>query len=115
MHREGTADASARGATNGQASMVEAQPEVLVVDDEPITARGYARTLAAAGYKVTVAHDGREAAGIAHGQRFEAIVSDISMPDMDGLALLRAVREQDLDVPMIFMTGSPAIETAIEA
>jgi EAL domain-containing protein (putative c-di-GMP-specific phosphodiesterase class I) len=87
----------------------------LVVDDEPITARGYARTLAAAGYKVTVAHDGREAAGIAHGQRFEAIVSDISMPDMDGLALLRAVREQDLDVPMIFMTGSPAIETAIEA
>src|SRR4051794_20740554 len=65
MHREGTADASARGATNGQTSMVEAQPEVLVVDDEPITARGYARSLAAAGFKVTVAHDGREAAGLA--------------------------------------------------
>src|SRR3954469_24452525 len=99
----------------GKASSAVNASEILVVDDEPITARGYARTLAAAGYKVTVAHDGREAAGIAHGQRFEAIVSDISMPDMDGLALLRAVREQDLDVPMIFMTGSPAIETAIEA
>jgi EAL domain-containing protein (putative c-di-GMP-specific phosphodiesterase class I) len=99
----------------GKASSAVNASEILVVDDEPITARGYARTLAAAGYKVTVAHDGREAAGIAHGQRFEVIVSDISMPDMDGLALLRAVREQDLDVPMIFMTGSPAIETAIEA
>jgi EAL domain-containing protein (putative c-di-GMP-specific phosphodiesterase class I)/CheY-like chemotaxis protein len=102
-------------APHGKASTAANASEILVVDDEPITARGYARTLAAAGYKVTVAHDGREAAAIAHAQRFEAIVSDISMPDMDGLALLRAVREQDLDVPMIFMTGSPAIETAIEA
>jgi EAL domain-containing protein (putative c-di-GMP-specific phosphodiesterase class I) len=89
--------------------------EVLVVDDEPITARGYARALTAAGYKVTVAHDGREAAAMAHKQSFDVVVSDISMPDMDGLALLRAIRERDLDVPMIFMTGSPAIETAIEA
>jgi EAL domain-containing protein (putative c-di-GMP-specific phosphodiesterase class I)/CheY-like chemotaxis protein len=102
-------------APQGNVSTAANASEILVVDDEPITARGYARALAAAGYKVTVAHDGREAAQIARGQRFEAIVSDISMPDMDGLALLRAVREQDLDVPMIFMTGSPAIETAIEA
>jgi len=106
------------GERPAEAAKVEVQSspsEVLVVDDEPITARGYARTLTAAGYKVTVAHDGREAAGIAQKQGFDAIVSDISMPDMDGLALLRAVRERDLDVPMIFMTGSPAIETAIEA
>ena len=37
------------------------------------------------------------------------------MPDMDGLALLRDIRQTDLDVPMIFMTGSPALETALEA
>jgi EAL domain-containing protein (putative c-di-GMP-specific phosphodiesterase class I) len=101
-----------------EAAKLEVPPhpsEVLVVDDEPITARGYARALTAAGYKVAVAHDGREAAGMARKQGFDVIVSDISMPDMDGLALLRAVREHDLDVPMIFMTGSPAIETAIEA
>ena len=90
-------------------------PEILVVDDEPVTARSYARALAAAGYKVSVAHDGREAAALAKSRPFEVVVSDIAMPDMDGLALLRVIRETDLDVPMIFMTGSPALESAMAA
>jgi len=88
---------------------------VLLVDDEPVTARSYARALAAAGYQVTTAHDGREAATLANSQIFDVIVSDIAMPDMDGLALLRAIRQADLDVPMIFMTGSPALDTAVSA
>jgi CheY-like chemotaxis protein len=101
---------------HGAAANVNAVPaELLVVDDEPVTARGYARALAAAGYKVTVAHDGREASVLAKGHRFDAIISDIAMPDMDGLALLRVIRETDLDVPMIFMTGSPALESALAA
>jgi EAL domain-containing protein (putative c-di-GMP-specific phosphodiesterase class I) len=107
----GTGPAPAAGAVN----KTESASEVMVVDDEPVTARGYARTLAAAGFKVSVAHDGREAAALAKGKQFDTIVSDIAMPDMDGLALLRAVREHDLDVPMIFMTGSPALESAMEA
>jgi EAL domain-containing protein (putative c-di-GMP-specific phosphodiesterase class I) len=88
---------------------------VLIVDDEPVTARGYARALTAAGYQVTVAHDGREAAALTKSQTFDVVVSDIAMPDMDGLALLRTIRQADLDVPMIFMTGSPAIESAVAA
>jgi EAL domain-containing protein (putative c-di-GMP-specific phosphodiesterase class I)/CheY-like chemotaxis protein len=88
---------------------------VLVVDDEPVTARSYARALGAAGYQVAVAHDGREAAALAGSSAFDAIVSDIAMPDMDGLALLRTIRQADLDVPMIFMTGSPALESAVQA
>jgi EAL domain-containing protein (putative c-di-GMP-specific phosphodiesterase class I) len=104
------------GATSGgRAPSLADPPEILVVDDEPITARGYARALAASGYKVSVAHDGREAAALAKDRHFDAIVSDIAMPDMDGLALLRAIREGDLDVPMIFMTGSPALESAMQA
>ena len=87
----------------------------MIVDDEPITARGYARALTAAGYNVTIAAAGREGATMARSKRFDAIVSDIAMPDMDGLALLRDIRQSDLDVPMIFMTGSPALETALEA
>jgi EAL domain-containing protein (putative c-di-GMP-specific phosphodiesterase class I)/CheY-like chemotaxis protein len=94
---------------------VEGRPEVMIVDDEPITARGYARALTAAGYNVTIAAAGREGATMARTKRFDAIVSDIAMPDMDGLALLRDIRQTDLDVPMIFMTGSPALETALEA
>jgi EAL domain-containing protein (putative c-di-GMP-specific phosphodiesterase class I)/CheY-like chemotaxis protein len=94
---------------------VQGKPEVMIVDDEPIIARGYARALTAAGYNVTIAAAGREGATLARSRRFDAIVSDIAMPDMDGLALLRDIRQTDLDVPMIFMTGSPALETALEA
>ena len=90
-------------------------PEVMIVDDEPITARGYARALTSAGYKVTIAAAGREGATLARSKHFDVIVSDIAMPDMNGLALLRDIRQSDLDVPMIFMTGSPALETALEA
>src|SRR5262245_7103277 len=90
-------------------------PEVMIVDDEPLTARGYARALSAAGYKVTMAAAGREGATLARSKKFDAIVSDIAMPDMDGLALLRDIRQSDLDVPMIFMTGSPALETALRS
>jgi EAL domain-containing protein (putative c-di-GMP-specific phosphodiesterase class I) len=88
---------------------------VLVVDDDVPTARGFGRVLSAAGFSVTIAHDGAEAAGLAAQKGFDAILSDIAMPGMDGIALLRAVREHDLDVPVILITGGPAIESAVEA
>ena len=108
---------TAAGATAGQVggSPATAPAEVLIVDDEPLTARGYARALTAAGYNVTVAGAGREGAAMARSKSYDVIVSDITMPDMDGLALLRDIRQSDLDVPMIFMTGSPALESALEA
>jgi EAL domain-containing protein (putative c-di-GMP-specific phosphodiesterase class I) len=113
MQRNATvAHQDGRGAAaNGPASA----GEVLVVDDEPVTARSYARALAADGFKVSVAHDGHEASALAKARQFDVIISDIAMPDMDGLALLRVIRETDLDVPMIFMTGSPALESALQA
>src|SRR6185436_16907456 len=109
-----TAAAPSGEGSPGAGAQTTVASEVLIVDDEPLTARGYARALTAAGYKVTLAAAGREGATLARGKHFDAIVSDIAMPDMDGLALLRDIRQTDLDVPMIFMTGSPALETALE-
>jgi EAL domain-containing protein (putative c-di-GMP-specific phosphodiesterase class I)/CheY-like chemotaxis protein len=100
---------------DSSATPAMSNPRVLVVDDEPVTARGYARLLTAEGYDVVVAHAGQEAAVLAASQGFDVIVSDLGMPDMDGLALLRAIRRSDLDVPMIFLTGSPALESAVQA
>jgi EAL domain-containing protein (putative c-di-GMP-specific phosphodiesterase class I) len=88
---------------------------VLLVDDEPTIVRGFARILTAAGFSVEIAHDGREAAELARGKSFDVIVSDIAMPEMNGLQLLRSVREHDLDVPVILMTGGPAVESAVQA
>jgi EAL domain-containing protein (putative c-di-GMP-specific phosphodiesterase class I) len=92
-----------------------ARGAVLVVDDDPTTVRGYSRILTAAGFSVSTAHDGHEAAALARAMAFDTIVSDIAMPGMNGLALLRAVREHDLDVPVILVTGAPNIESAAEA
>jgi len=88
---------------------------VLVVDDELPIARSYARVLNMAGFVVDVALEGAEAAETARTKSYDVIVSDIAMPSMNGLALLRAVREHDLDVPVILMTGGPAIDTAVQA
>ena len=88
---------------------------MLVVDDDVPTARAFGRILAAAGFTVTIAHDGTEAAKLAARKGFNAILSDIAMPGMDGIALLKAVREHDLDVPVILITGGPAIESAVAA
>ncbi len=88
---------------------------VLLVDDEPPIARGVGRLLKAAGYALTTAHDGVEALKAIEATTFDVIVSDIRMPNMDGLALLRSIRARDLDIPVVFLTGSPTVETAAEA
>ncbi|MGZ3440158.1 MAG: EAL domain-containing protein, partial [Polyangia bacterium] len=49
------------------------------------------------------------------GEEFDVVLSDITMPTMSGLELLRAVREYDLDTPVILMTGGPDVRTAIQA
>jgi EAL domain-containing protein (putative c-di-GMP-specific phosphodiesterase class I)/CheY-like chemotaxis protein len=92
-----------------------ASPAVLVVDDESALARVIARALTKHGYRVTVATGGREALQKMDAERFDVIVSDLGMPDMDGRALLRAIRGKDLDVPFIVLTGTPDVESAVEA
>lgn len=95
--------------------MVTQGGRLLIVDDEPGIRRSLARLLAHHGYEVTAVGDGREAiAAVAAGGGFDVILSDIRMPDIDGLELLRAIRAADLDVPVVFMTGSPTLDSAIQ-
>jgi EAL domain-containing protein (putative c-di-GMP-specific phosphodiesterase class I) len=88
---------------------------VLVVDDEPELVDIYGEQLQTAGYEVAGARNGREALALFEAGGFEAVVSDIRMPDIDGMGLLRAVRNLDLDVPVILVTGGPDLDTAVEA
>lgn len=88
---------------------------ILVADDEPDLLEAYAALLSDAGYQVATAGNGRQALNLLGGGDFDFILSDIVMPDMDGVSLLRAVRERDLDVPVVLVTGSPRVETAAKA
>lgn len=99
----------------GPGTPVGEPARILVVDDEPTLRRALCRTLARLGYAVTEALSGAEAVEFAQTTRFDAILSDIAMPGIDGIELLRRVRSFDLDVPVILITGVPDVRTAISA
>jgi EAL domain-containing protein (putative c-di-GMP-specific phosphodiesterase class I)/CheY-like chemotaxis protein len=86
-----------------------------VVDDDADLLAATQRTLERAGYEVTTASDGMEAIGTLGRGDFDLVVSDIDMPRLDGLGLLRAVRDAEGQTPFIFVTGQPRIDTAIFA
>jgi EAL domain-containing protein (putative c-di-GMP-specific phosphodiesterase class I)/ActR/RegA family two-component response regulator len=93
----------------------EAGGKVLLVDDDPTLVKSMARALRAKGYDVVSAHNGEDAVRYVTEGEFDAIISDIAMPGMDGIQLLREVRDHDLYVPVILMTGEPAVSTAVKA
>jgi EAL domain-containing protein (putative c-di-GMP-specific phosphodiesterase class I) len=90
-------------------------PRVLVVDDEADLRDLCVDILRDAGCEVESASDGEAAAQMILARAYDVVVSDVSMPRMGGLDLLRRLRERDLDVPLILMTGGPNLDAAIQA
>lgn len=92
-------------------------PRVLIVDDEPAIRRAFSRILSERGVEVHVAEDGLRAEQLIGVQvePFDAIVTDISMPHIDGIELLHRIRQIDPDVPVLLITGVPKLETAMRA
>lgn len=88
---------------------------ILLVDDEEALLRVLGRTLSNAGFDVVTAGDGREAMEAFEAGEFDLVISDITMPRMNGIELLRAVRERNIDIPVVLMTASPLVESAMEA
>lgn len=88
---------------------------VLIVDDEAALLEVWSEILADAGWDVQTAANGARALELLLQGSFDTILTDIDMPGLNGLQLLRAIRARDLDVPVVLMTGNPRTETAIEA
>jgi EAL domain-containing protein (putative c-di-GMP-specific phosphodiesterase class I) len=89
--------------------------DILVVDDEPTLLRSLGRILTEKGYNVVCERDGEAALRTFRAKEFDVIVTDIAMPKMDGIQLLRMLREHDADVPVVLITGEPAVSTAVKA
>ncbi len=90
-------------------------PRVLVVDDESDLRDLCVDILKDAGLEADGAADGEAATQLILSRPYDVIVSDVSMPRMGGLDLLRRLRERDLDVPLILMTGGTNLDAAIQA
>src|SRR5437588_8073692 len=88
---------------------------VLVVDDEQSLRKVLAATLQREGYEVTVCGDGEEAIAALERDGADVVVTDLVMPRMDGLSLLRKVVARHPDVPVIVVTAHGKIDSAVEA
>jgi len=88
---------------------------VLVVDDDPDVLSMLERLLKKLEYNPLVAQNGEEAVHIIDTNKIDVVVSDLVMPEMDGMELLKRVKMRKGDIPFLMITGHPTIETAVEA
>jgi len=88
---------------------------VLVVDDDPGVRDSMSRTLAQAGYTVRTAETGEAAFELARDGAFDVILSDMRMPGISGIEVLRKLRDVRVDSAFIVMTGFGTVDTAVEA
>ena len=89
--------------------------DILVVDDDALVLRTHRRMLENAGFTTQGAVDGEQALVEIGQHEFDAVLSDISMPGMTGIEMLKEVRRFNVDLPIVLVTGAPALETAVEA
>jgi two-component system response regulator AtoC len=88
---------------------------ILVVDDEPRMRRVLEIALAKLGHQVAVAGNGLEAAEIVQRGGVDLVITDLRMPQMDGIGLLARIRELELDTPVIVITAHGTVESAVAA
>jgi DNA-binding NtrC family response regulator len=88
---------------------------ILVADDEEIVTRSCMRILTGDEYRVDAVHDGVEALRQIDGEQYDVLILDIMMPKIDGLEVLRRVKEEHPEVDVIMVTGLSQIETAVQA
>lgn len=91
------------------------RPRVLVVDDEATIRDLLSKTLALAEYDVDLAPDGRTALERLRIIPYDLLITDLKMPGVDGLAVIREARRLKADIPVIIITGFSTEASAIEA
>jgi len=88
---------------------------LLIVDDDALVLKMTKKLLERRGYQVTACSSGDEALQLLSERVFDCMISDVQMPGINGTRLLRAVRDRDLDLPVVLITGNPDLETAASA
>jgi len=91
------------------------EDRILIVDDEKMICSVLARRLNREGHACVIANNGREALSHFYKDAFSLIISDIKMPEIDGIELLRRVKEMNPKMMVIIMTAYPEIDMAVKA
>ena len=88
---------------------------ILVIDDEKSIRKALTEILITEGYKVDEAVDGLEGYNLIKSKSYDCVLSDIKMPKLDGLELLARLQKENIDLPIIMISGHGSTDTAVEA
>ncbi len=89
--------------------------KILVIDDEDIVLISCKRALEPEGYDVKTVKSGVEGLKTAENEDFDIVMTDLKMPDVDGIEVLRIIKERKPAVEVVIMTGYQTVETAVKA
>ena len=94
---------------------MNAKTRILVVDDEEVVRRSHMRVLAGSDCEVRAVFDGAEALREMESHPFDVVLLDLRMPGMDGMSVLKTIKQNWPESEVIIITGYPAVDTAKEA
>mgnify|MGYP000072973958 CR=1 FL=1 len=89
--------------------------KILVVDDEEVVRLSYLRTLSGESCNVQAVDNGQAALQLMDTRAFDVVLLDLRMPGMDGMSVLKAIKERWPESEVIVITGYPCVETAKQA
>jgi len=91
------------------------QPSILVVDDELLIRDLLYDFFSEQGWNISIAENGEKALEILNSKKVDLVLTDLKMPNMDGLDLTTQVKESFPDLPVVIMTGYPSVDSAVSA
>jgi DNA-binding NtrC family response regulator len=104
-----------RGVADAAKQEAPGRPRVLLMEDEPSLAQGLKMVLSKQGYEVELANSGLRALASLGMKRFDILVADLRLPDMDGIDVLRTVKETRPETQVIVITGYASVPTAVDS
>jgi DNA-binding NtrC family response regulator len=88
---------------------------ILIIDDEDIVRISCKRTLMPEGFEVKTAQNGIEGLKMIEEERFDIVLTDLKMPDIDGIEVLRLIKQRWAETVVIIITGYQTVDSAVKA
>ncbi len=97
-----------------RAEVKDCAARILCVDDEQVILDSFRKILVLDGCSVDTVQTGQEALGLIRTQHYDFVFTDLKMPEMDGVEVVKSVRHMRPDIDVVIITGHAAVETAVE-
>lgn len=101
--------------TEGIITQAKVLPHILLLEDEPNVAKGLKMVMGEKGYNVDLATTGQAALDAFWAGRFDLLIADLRLPDMDGMEVVERVKEKRPETPVVIITGYPSVSSAVKA